>query len=428
MTSHSSPATARYERLCARADVELDLALQALAISPTAFGIVPSALADATRTTDLAAPWLALSPSPVASSIANEGPSKSASPTASQIDPPINPSTNSEPTILPSSTDQPSFRATSALCRAAFATREHVVPLPISLNQPRTSMPTLPDHNRLQDASDRPHQKNHHVRGGHPTASKPATSLRPNHGASHAANTDQDQDQNDNPAPASGFRSARSILGRSRTNTAGRTRQLGNGTTRDEGTNRDQSSSVPQAAKRVKFSAPAGRVGGGAVNSRPNGNNNSVEEADLPEVSNVEPRLVQMIMNEVLDRSPNVDWNDIAGLHFAKQCVMEAVVWPMLRPDIFNGLRGPPKGLLLFGPPGTGKTMIGRAIASRSGAKFFNISASSLVSKWAGEGEKTVRALFGVSRALQVRFVSIFYCFFSDFSVLARRLGMREPV
>mmetsp|Transcript_14522 Transcript_14522/g.58930 ORF Transcript_14522/g.58930 Transcript_14522/m.58930 type:complete len:232 (+) Transcript_14522:1685-2380(+) len=105
-----------------------------------------------------------------------------------------------------------------------------------------------------------------------------------------------------------------------------------------------------------------------------------------------------MIMNEVMDKNPGVEWEDIAGLHFPKKCVMEAVIWPMVRPDIFTGLRGPPKGLLLFGPPGTGKTMIGKAIASKSGATFFNISASSLTSKWVGEGEKTVRALFAVAR------------------------------
>mmetsp|Transcript_2756 Transcript_2756/g.5032 ORF Transcript_2756/g.5032 Transcript_2756/m.5032 type:complete len:583 (-) Transcript_2756:1655-3403(-) len=129
------------------------------------------------------------------------------------------------------------------------------------------------------------------------------------------------------------------------------------------------------------------------------------QEADpkeeLPEIPNVEPRLVEMILNEALDKSPGVEWEDIAGLQFAKRCVMEAVIWPMQRPDIFKGLRGPPKGLLLFGPPGTGKTMIGRAIASKSGARFFNISASSLTSKWIGEGEKTVRALFSVARLLQ---------------------------
>lgn len=130
-------------------------------------------------------------------------------------------------------------------------------------------------------------------------------------------------------------------------------------------------------------------------------------EKEIPEVPNVDPRLVENIMSEMLENSPNVDWDDIAGLQFAKNCVMEAVVWPMLRPDIFTGLRGPPKGLLLFGPPGTGKTMIGRAIASKSGARFFNISASSLVSKWAGEGEKTVRALFAVARVFQPSVVFI---------------------
>ncbi len=65
---------------------------------------------------------------------------------------------------------------------------------------------------------------------------------------------------------------------------------------------------------------------------------------------------------------------------------------PLLRPDIFSGQRRPPKGLLLFGPPGTGKTLIAKAIATDSAATFFNISASSLMSKWMGEGEKLVRA------------------------------------
>ena len=71
---------------------------------------------------------------------------------------------------------------------------------------------------------------------------------------------------------------------------------------------------------------------------------------------------------------------------------------PLLRPDIFTGLRGPPKSLLLFGPPGTGKTLIGKCIAAQSGSTFFSISASSLTSKWVGEGEKMVRALFAVAK------------------------------
>jgi SpoVK/Ycf46/Vps4 family AAA+-type ATPase len=73
----------------------------------------------------------------------------------------------------------------------------------------------------------------------------------------------------------------------------------------------------------------------------------------------------------------------------------------MSRPDLFQGLRALPKGILLFGPPGTGKTLIGKAIASQAGATFFNISASSLTSKWIGEGEKTVRALFVMAQLKQ---------------------------
>lgn len=92
-----------------------------------------------------------------------------------------------------------------------------------------------------------------------------------------------------------------------------------------------------------------------------------------------------------------VTFEEIAGLEFAKKCVDELICWPMTRPDLFKGLRALPKGLLLFGPPGTGKTLIGKAIAHQAGATFFSISASSLTSKWIGEGEKTVRTLFAVA-------------------------------
>eukprot|EP00698_Gefionella_okellyi_P011874 TRINITY_DN3159_c0_g1_i2.p1 TRINITY_DN3159_c0_g1~~TRINITY_DN3159_c0_g1_i2.p1 ORF type:complete len:405 (+),score=92.34 TRINITY_DN3159_c0_g1_i2:470-1684(+) len=124
-------------------------------------------------------------------------------------------------------------------------------------------------------------------------------------------------------------------------------------------------------------------------------------------LKNFDEAMIERIESEIIDRSPTVHWDDIAGLEFAKKSVLEVVIWPMLRPDIFTGLRGPPKGVLLFGPPGTGKTLIGKAIASESNSTFFSVSASTLTSKWVGEGEKMVRALFAVAAVHQPSVVFI---------------------
>jgi len=96
----------------------------------------------------------------------------------------------------------------------------------------------------------------------------------------------------------------------------------------------------------------------------------------------VDEMAVKQVLNEIVEKGDTVHWDDIAGLDVAKQALKEAVVYPFLRPDLFSGLREPARGMLLFGPPGTGKTMLARAVATESRSTFFSISASSLTSKY----------------------------------------------
>ena len=114
----------------------------------------------------------------------------------------------------------------------------------------------------------------------------------------------------------------------------------------------------------------------------------------------VDEQAAKQIFNEIVVKGDEVHWDDVAGLEAAKKALKEAVVYPFLRPDLFMGLREPARGMLLFGPPGTGKTMLARAVATESRSTFFAISASSLTSKWLGESEKLVRALFSLAKAL----------------------------
>ncbi|EPE03663.1 aaa family atpase [Ophiostoma piceae UAMH 11346] len=128
------------------------------------------------------------------------------------------------------------------------------------------------------------------------------------------------------------------------------------------------------------------------------------------------------ILNEIVIQGDVVRWGDIAGLEPAKKALREVVVYPFLRPDLFMGLREPATGMLLFGPPGTGKTMLARAVATESRSTFFSISASSLTSKYLGESEKLVRALFVLAKVLAP---SIIFVDEID-SILSQRSGSGE--
>ncbi|XP_072215245.1 katanin p60 ATPase-containing subunit A-like 2 isoform X4 [Excalfactoria chinensis] len=108
--------------------------------------------------------------------------------------------------------------------------------------------------------------------------------------------------------------------------------------------------------------------------------------------------LATVVSKDIYLHNPNVKWDDIIGLDAAKRLVKEAVVYPIRYPQLFTGILSPWKGLLLYGPPGTGKTLLAKAVATECNTTFFNISASTIVSKWRGDSEKLVRVLFELAR------------------------------
>ncbi len=113
-------------------------------------------------------------------------------------------------------------------------------------------------------------------------------------------------------------------------------------------------------------------------------------------------------MREVLIRKPNVKWEQIGGLENAKRDLKEMVEMPLKEPEVFEevGIKAP-KGILLTGPPGTGKTMLAKAVATESEANFISIKGPELVSKWVGESEKAIREIF--KKAKQVAPTVIFF-------------------
>jgi len=120
----------------------------------------------------------------------------------------------------------------------------------------------------------------------------------------------------------------------------------------------------------------------------------SDSESD-PEKKKMEKKLEGAIVME----KPNVKWSDVAGLDAAKESLKEAVILPIKFPHLFTGNRKPWRGILLFGPPGTGKSYLAKAVATEANnSTFFSVSSSDLVSKWLGESEKLVKNLFQMAR------------------------------
>lgn len=127
-------------------------------------------------------------------------------------------------------------------------------------------------------------------------------------------------------------------------------------------------------------------------------------------------------MREVLVETPNINWDDVGGLDKIKQELKEAVEWPLKYPESFTrlGIR-PPKGILLYGPPGCGKTLLAKAIAKESEANFIQVKGPSLLSMWVGKSEEGVRKIF--ERARQV---SPCIIFFDEIDSLAGKRGLEH--
>ena len=124
-------------------------------------------------------------------------------------------------------------------------------------------------------------------------------------------------------------------------------------------------------------------------------------------------------MREVQIQKPNVKWEDIGGLANVKNELSEAIEWPLKHADLFDEADvKPPKGILLYGSPGTGKTMIAKAVAANSEANFISIKGPELISKWVGESEKGVREVFRKARQAAPSVI-----FFDEIDAIAPRRG-----
>ncbi|MEE9519512.1 MAG: CDC48 family AAA ATPase, partial [bacterium] len=148
------------------------------------------------------------------------------------------------------------------------------------------------------------------------------------------------------------------------------------------------------------------------------------EVLDIMEVNNQDiveafREVTPTAMREVYIESPNVHWDDVGGLEDVKQSLIEAVEWPLKNPEMFKRLGiTPPKGILLHGPPGCGKTLLARAVATETQANFISIRGPEVFSKWVGESEKAIREIFRKARMAAPSII-----FFDEFDSLVPLRG-----
>ncbi|HXW95538.1 MAG TPA: AAA family ATPase [Nitrososphaerales archaeon] len=142
----------------------------------------------------------------------------------------------------------------------------------------------------------------------------------------------------------------------------------------------------------MDWNLPTNTANGGGNGGVSNANQNS------PKGPQVVQQLKASFSELVVTEKPDVKWDDVIGLEDCKQAIRESIVFPFLRPDLFK--LGWPRGILLYGPPGCGKTMIAAATASEIDGYFISVDAASIMSKWLGEGEKNVAKLFNNARKM----------------------------
>ena len=125
-------------------------------------------------------------------------------------------------------------------------------------------------------------------------------------------------------------------------------------------------------------------------------------------------------MREVYVEVPQVHWHEVGGLKQVKQELMESVEWPLKKPEVFKkmGIK-PPRGILLYGPPGCGKTLLARAVATESEANFISIKGPEVFSKWVGESEKAIREVFRKGRTAAPAII-----FFDELDAIVPKRGL----